>query len=83
LRIILIETLKSLPQRFAGATLDEFVIMPDHVHFIIWLEGNVEKPTTLGNVIGAYKSLTTVACLRHIKATGKERSGIIWQRIYV
>src|SRR6266480_4393269 len=41
---ILIETWKSLPERFVGATLDEFVIMPDHIHFIIELEGNVEKP---------------------------------------
>ncbi len=79
---ILIETWKSLPERFVGATLDEFVIMPDHIHFIIELEGNVEKPVTLGDVIGAYKSLTTVAWIRHIKATGMERSGIIWQRNY-
>ncbi len=82
LRTILIETWKSLPERFAGATLDEFVIMPDHIHFIIELEGNVEKPATLGDVTGAYKSLTTVAWIRHIKATGMECSGIIWQRNY-
>jgi REP element-mobilizing transposase RayT len=82
LRTILTETWEALPQRFEGVTLDEFVIMPDHIHFIIWLEGNVEKPATLGDVVGAYKSLTTVAWLRHIKATGMECSGIIWQRNY-
>jgi putative transposase len=54
--------------------------MPTHVHFIIHMEGNVEKPVTLGNIIGAYKSLTTRAWLNHIKSTGKERSAIIWQR---
>ena len=62
-----------------GATLDEFVIMPDHVHLIISLEGNVEKPTTLSAVMGVYKSLTTVLWLKHIKATGLESQGIIWQ----
>ncbi len=79
LRTILTETWESLPKRFMGATLDEFVIMPDHVHLIISLEGNVEKPTTLGAVMGAYKSLTTVAWIKHIKATGLECPGIIWQ----
>jgi REP element-mobilizing transposase RayT len=82
LRTILTETWEALPQRFEGVTLDEFVIMPDHIHFIIWLEGNVEKPASLGDVVGAYKSLTTVAWLRHIKASGMECSGIIWQRNY-
>ena len=62
-----------------GTTLDEFVIMPDHVHLIISLEGNVEKPTTLGAVMGAYKSLTTVAWIKYIKAAGLECQGIIWQ----
>ena len=79
LRTILTETWESLPKRFVGATLDEFVIMPDHVHLIISLEGNVEKPTTLGAVMGTYKSLTTVAWLKHIKAAGLECQGIIWQ----
>ena len=79
LRTILQETWESLPKRFMGVTLDEFVIMPDHVHLILSLEGNIEKPTSLGAVMGAYKSLTTVAWLKHIKANGLECQGIIWQ----
>ena len=82
LRTILTETWKSLPDRFPNLTLDEFVIMPDHVHFIIGLEGNVENATTLGRVIGAYKSITIVAWLHHIEATGKECLGRFWQRDY-
>ena len=27
-----------LPRRFKGIRLDEFVIMPNHVHFIVWIE---------------------------------------------
>ncbi len=79
LRTILQETWEALPKRFMGATLDEFMIMPDHVHLIISLEGNVEKPASLGAVMGAYKSLTTMAWLKHIKANGLECQGIIWQ----
>ena len=62
-----------------GVKLDEFVIMPDHVHLILSLEGNVEKLATLGAVMGVYKSLTTVAWLKHINASGLECQGIIWQ----
>ena len=59
--------------------------MPNHVHFIIRLEGNVEKATTLGSVIGAYKSLTAVAWLHHIESldpADTELPGRIWQRNY-
>jgi hypothetical protein len=53
--------------------------MPDHVHFIVFLEGNVEKAVSLGRAVGTYKSLTTLAWLRHIEATRMERSGRFWQ----
>lgn len=59
--------------------------MPNHVHFIVRLEGNIEKAATLGRVIGAYKSLTAVAWLHHIEtlgSTGIELPGHIWQRNY-
>jgi len=28
---------ESLPERFPAVRLDEFVIMPNHVHFIVWI----------------------------------------------
>src|SRR5437763_234619 len=34
----LLEIWHLLPQQFPGIELDEFVIMPDHLHFIIWLD---------------------------------------------
>ncbi len=85
LRTILEDNWYGLPERFPSVTLDEFVIMPDHIHFILWLEGitqqdgTTKKAPTLGSVVGAYKSLTTVAWLHHIKATGMEVSGRLWQ----
>lgn len=53
LRQILEETWRSLPERFPGMTLDEFIIMPDHVHFILWLDNAREDPPHLGDVVGA------------------------------
>ena len=35
LRKILEETWQALPKRFPGVALDEFIIMPDHVHLLI------------------------------------------------
>ena len=46
------------------------------------LEGNVEKAASLGSIVGTYKSLTTLAWLRHIEATNMERSGRFWQHNY-
>ena len=83
LRAILRNTWQELPQRFPGIALDEFVIMPDHVHGIIWLNGLVENAPTLSNVIGAYKSLTTNAWLHHITEAKLECSAKFWQRNYI
>lgn len=82
LHAILEDTWLTLPERFPGITLDEFVIMPDHIHCIVWLDDSVENAPTLGDVMKAYKSLTTVAWLRHIKTMGLQCSGKIWQSRY-
>src|SRR6266568_5053649 len=79
LRAIVERTWYALPDRYPGLALDEFVIMPDHVHFIVRLEGNVEKPVTLGRVVGAFKSIVTVEWLRYIDAHGLNCMGRFWQ----
>jgi putative transposase len=83
LRHILEEQWNKLPQRFPGVVLDSFIIMPDHVHFIVRLEekeGSVSP--SLSEVVGSLKSLTAVEWLRHLKATGSQQSGKIWQGRY-
>ena len=82
LRTILIENWKALPTRFPMVELDEFVIMPDHIHCILWIKNKQKDTPTLGRVIGAYKSLPAVAWLRHIQSTHMECSGRIWQSNY-
>src|SRR5262249_22277903 len=83
LRQILEEQWKSLPKRFPSVTLDSFVIMPDHVHFIVWLgaKEGIASPS-LARVVGSLKSLTAVEWLRHLKALGSQQSGKIWQERY-
>ncbi len=83
LRDILTETWNALPKRFPSVTLDEFIIMPDHIHFILWLDYAQQTTPTLGSVIGAYKSLVAVAWLRHIESNNLiQYPGRIWQRNY-
>lgn len=79
---ILKQQWQALPQRFAGISLDRFEIMPDHLHFIIWIDACVPSSPTLPQIVGAYKSLAAVAWLRHLKEIGSEVSGKIWQRGY-
>src|SRR6266699_1933443 len=84
LRYILLDTWQTLPKRFPNVTLDEFVIMPDHIHFILWLDGTPGKELTLGKIIAAYKSLTTVLWLQHLNSAGKDMYSPcrIWQSGY-
>ena len=82
LRRILEEIWHTLPGRYPGITLDEFVIMPDHVHFIIWLDGTVDNAPALGQVVGAYKSKTTVVWYNHLKDKDMTWPGHVWQRNY-
>ena len=52
--------------------------MPDHVHFIVWLNGLVKPAPTLGQVVGAYKSLVMVAWIRHCEAANIYNGGTFW-----
>jgi REP element-mobilizing transposase RayT len=82
-----------LPKRFPGIQLDDFIIMPNHVHFILWLpghddvgaglappqgQGTASRAPTLGDVVCAFKSISAIAVNKQF-----ERSGTpVWQRNY-
>ena len=97
---------QNLPMRFPEIQLDEFIVMPNHIHGIIWLTGwapvkgaptnkshNVnkivgaglaparrERRVTIGDVIGAYKSLCVYDWLKHVKAKKLQALGKFWQK---
>ena len=88
-----------LPERFPTIGLDTFVVMPNHVHGIIVIgqlvgvplvgtQGDGDRATTrvaptLGDIVGAYKSITTVRYTQGVKrglwSPFRER---LWQRNY-
>ncbi len=51
-----------LPRRFPGVTLDQYILMPDHLHGIVVQCGEsdtAKKAPTLGQIIRAFKAVST------------------------
>jgi putative transposase len=74
------ETWNTLPRRFPTIALDEYSIMPDHIHVIVWLHPTQESRPTLGRVVGAFKSLTGRAALAYLRSKGLRCGQHFWQR---
>ena len=77
----------ALEQRFSTIKTTEhaFMVMSNHFHCIIEIidvENDIKKEL-LGNIIGAFKSLTTVKYIQGVKTSDwKAFKGKIWQRDY-
>ena len=52
------EIWKDLPNRYKHVMLDEFVIMPNHIHGIIWIQHQPNTPTSI-HTVGAGSLLTS------------------------
>ena len=78
----LLEQWHRLPQRFPSVRLDAFVIMPDHVHGILWLDGSVRDAPTLGSVIGAFKAWVTIAWRHYHREAKIPCLSHLWQQDY-
>lgn len=67
---------RQLPERFPGLELDEWVLMPNHLHGVLVFTSTSAHP--LGTVIGQYKSRTTKQINRMLHTEGSD----VWQRNY-
>ena len=59
------EQLQLIEARFPSVTIEDYVIMPDHIHAVIFLHektGGASPSPTLDDVICAFKSLTSRSC---------------------
>ena len=68
---------------YSSVILDEWVVMPNHIHGILFLSGKgdapfakLDKPKPLGNIIGAFKT-TSKMIINTIPGFGRGIS--IWQ----
>jgi len=65
-----------IPQVYDNVMLDEFVIMPNHIHGIIIIED--KKLNAIGNIINQYKTSVT----KEIRQVSSDNKLEIWQRNY-
>jgi REP element-mobilizing transposase RayT len=84
---IISEQWYGLKNRFQNILLDQFVVMPNHIHGIIIIDNEradtvpervEQSPIPIGNIICAYKSITTKLLNKYDNLPGR----IIWQRNY-
>ena len=80
----------AIPDRYPNAIMDEFVVMPNHIHGIIQIvadgapaRGARTAIAPVGAIVGAYKSLCVHHCLEWANMqTPVIRLGTLWQRNY-
>lgn len=85
---------EGMAERFAYVVVDAYVVMPNHVHGVVFL-GQTAATTdaftgetggdvpTLGDVVRMFKSVTTVEYGRGVRGLGWERfEKRLWQRNY-
>ena len=65
--LIVKQELFALEQRFENLTVDKYVIMPNHVHVILILDGSAgaSPRPTVSDIICAWKSLSSLRCKRN------------------
>ena len=76
---------REIPEHFPAVYLDEFVVMPNHVHGVVFIDGErarhaspLQPGPKLGTVIGAFKS----AAARLINQARATPGAPLWQRNY-
>ncbi len=72
-----------LSHKFPEIQLDKYVVMPNHLHGIIWLTGQSDSTVNLSEIIQWFKTMTTNEYIRGVKQfswpTFPKR---VWQRDY-
>ena len=81
-----------LPERFPYLILDEFIIMPNHIHGIIIVgatlavaqtnRAGARPAPTVGEIVGTFKSLCVNDWLTYLKENKINAVGKFWQRNY-
>jgi putative transposase len=82
------DTWLALPNRFPNLRTDEFTLMPNHVHAILFIESRQSRPggaspaptkrTSLADVVCAFKSISTLG-VNKLRITPGQ---LLWQRNY-
>ena len=75
--------IEQINETYPGVFIDKYVIMPNHIHLLIYLAGECETGTgdpspTIGNVIGWLKYTIT----KQVNINSGQENGKVFQRSY-
>ena len=77
---------RRLPRKFRDVELGEFVVMPNHLHGVVWIVERNEQASDrsqLPSIIDWFKTMSTNEYIRGVRNRGWTRfSGRLWQRSY-
>ena len=62
---VVVEQLRLLEKRFPNVSVEDYIIMPDHLHVIILIHknaGGASPSPTLNNIVCSFKSLSSLIC---------------------
>lgn len=75
-----------LEKRFPGIMIDEFIVMPNHLHGVIFLGANPAVPQTgltPGLLVNSFKNTVSAAWRKGVQEDGWPRyQGKLWHRDY-
>lgn len=72
-----------LTERFRNIELHEYVVMPNHFHGILQIVDVSSMGKTVGDMVDAFKSITTVEYIHGVKTLGWDQfNRKLWQRNY-
>ena len=79
------QTWMEIPEHFPVVDLDEFIVMPNHIHGIVLIDcerarhaSPLQQAPSLGTVVGAFKSAASRRINLHRATPGEP----VWQRNY-
>ncbi|MBD3246118.1 MAG: transposase [Candidatus Omnitrophica bacterium] len=80
---------KDIPNQYNDVQLDQYIIMPNHIHGILIINNNhggyraqASSAPTVSQIIRSFKSKSTMKYLKYINDNDLNISGKIWQRSF-
>lgn len=70
--------IRAIPGHFSGVHIDKYVVMPNHVHMIVRIDGTDDPSPTLGKVVAWFKYGAT----KEINEIAKRSALPVFQRSY-
>ena len=76
----------NIPNEYENIYLDEYIIMPNHIHGIVIIDkdngAQASSAPTISQIMRSFKSKSGIEYLKHIKDNDLNLSGKLWQRNY-